>query len=1047
MRRREEFFNRLTGTFAVICIDKPDGIQAPEKATKVKIYDEDLILRQSAANIPVRNKLTDLAYVLFTSGSTGFPKGAMLRHDGVINHIFAEFGLLGLGEGFRFLQSASVVSDISIWQLISPVLRGGATVIIDKADQLNFEMLVSILNRERVDLVEFTPLFVESFLDWLEVNGQTRALLHLKTIIVTGEEVPKKLVERWMAHFPSVSVVNAYGPCEASDDVTQQYLTPRIVAESDRLPIGSPIPNMNVVILDKHRQLAPFGAAGEIYIIGVGVGEGYLNDSDATTERFLPNPFTELDGPTMYRTGDLGSWREDGGLEYHGRMDGQVKVLGYRIEVPEIEAALKKIPKVKDAVIDVRKNNQAKVILVAFIVPDDMTTADSNAIKHALRQLLPPYMIPAYFVLLERLPMNLGGKIDRAAIGAISPRQDDQGDCTAVLSPAESKIVELFAEILEVKKSGAATDFFELGGDSIQAIKLLSRINKNFKRELELKDIFLFSTPRMLAQRIAETEEAEPVKIPEPADNVQYPITPGQKRIWLLSQLEQGLAYNVFQAYQVKGRLDKTALQAAVQAILDRWEILRTVFVFEENEIYQRVLPDMPAADVLTDVTGRNYSGGVGELLQQAYGHRFDLGKGPMLAVTVASRSEESHVFILNIHHIVCDGWSIDILFEELISCYHASLEGRQPELRPLPIQYKEFALLYQDRMREKEFERLREFWLRQLSVPVAPLQLPADFARPAVFSETGATRRFRISETDWTGIKKFCHTRRTTPFSFLLFIIQAYLARICQTNDVITGVPVTVRSDDMLQHQIGMFVNTIFIRTVLDPERSVLENFHTVAANFALAIEHQHYPFELLASVGDARRDRSRSPLFDVMVTLHDEKGGDMAAALSDGTVVERVEYDIPTSKFDLSFDFFDRGNSLEAAIEYRTDLFRAERIERMFLHVEAFIRDVLGSQNKPLRSVNFLPASERTKVKSFSAGPVGGLQPESFMEAFARNVNMTPRKTALVAGGISMTYGELSGEISALAKVLVSERGIRKGDVVGISVNRTKWMVIAPI
>jgi len=1041
----------------VLSLDElPAELRTAGQARGISCADATELVAAPVTNLPNQNQLDSWAYLLYTSGSTGLPKGAITRHDGALNHILAEFAALELADGFRFLQSASISSDISVWQILAPLLKGGAVVIIDKDDLLSYESLLGTLRDGAVTIAEFVPSYLLGLTEYLSTfYAVPAALPALRWMMMVGEEVPVKLVNQWLGLFPGCRVLNGYGPCEASDDITQYVIAEPLPAAVRKVPIGRPIANMNIVVVDRHGRLLPVGVAGELLVSGVGVGAGYFREPEKTAESFVPNRFAGTLGPTLYRTGDLARWLPDGNLEFLGRLDSQVKIRGYRVELGEIENRLRTCPAVQDAAVLI-KPYQGEKQPIAYIVPRQPEALATEAGRQQLRQQLQDFvadklaafMHPADYVLLPAFPLNLSDKVDRKAL----PEPGAAPDARPLLAPAnptEAGLLAIWQKVLDRPHISTDDNFFEIGGHSLKATRLTAHVNKTFDASISVRTIFAAPTIQQLSRQIlAGTGRYR--AIPVAPAQATYPLSHAQRRLWLVNQLaEDQYSYNMTAAYVIDGCLNPAALAQALRQLVARHEMLRTVFVTEAGEPRQRVLTPAEAAPALRYDDWRGQGLDRATALGQAqddFRTVFELDRGPLFQARLIQLGAEEFVFVLVLHHIIADGWSADILIGDLFEFYRAAQYGTAPTLKPLPVQYKDFAVWHNQELAGESAERHRAYWQGQFADEIPVLELPTDFARPAQRSQRGATVEVEVDAATVAALKQLSARHGGTLFMGLIASVKALLYRYTGQLDLVVGTVVSGREHSDLEDQIGFYVNTLALRTRFagtDSFAALLDHVKQVTLG---AFEHQTYPFDELVDDLSLARELSRSPLFDVLVVLQNNGSGDDGFTGLPELRVIGADVAQEYSKFDLTVEVWENaGGTLTVALEYSTDLFGPARISRMAGHYVRLLRAALADVHAPIQRLDYLSEAEKAELREL-AGPATPRPVAQTVPALFEQV--AAEYAAAVAVGDEtreLTYAQLNAQANQLAHCLRQQYDVQAESVVAILLGRRAEFVTA--
>ena len=990
----------------------------------------------------------DLAYVIYTSGSTGQPKGVMIEHRGMLNHMYAMVDEMGLDQESRIAQNASITFDISVWQLLNALILGGTTVVYRHETVLDVPLFIGRVAADRIRILQVVPSYLKAMLDTMD-EAEAYDLSALKYLLVTGETIGQPLLQRWFERFPDKKVVNAYGPAEASDDVTLYVMDK--APEGANVPVGKPIRNMKIYILDKSGKLCPVGIIGEIYVSGIGVGRAYLHQPEKSAQSFGVDPF-QPGNIRMYRTGDLGRWLDDGNIEFAGRKDDQVKVRGYRIELGEIESVLQAHPDVQSAVVIAPANKSGERTLVAYVT--GAISLDLSSIKTYLLGIIPAYMVPPHFMQLDRLPLTPNGKVDKKALPAVGEMEMISN--VAYQAPQNATQVHLAAiwsEVLGLDRVGINDDFFDLGGHSLKATRLTSQIHKVFNVKIGLKE--LFATPVLSAQALLIAQSKTNVFEALSAAPVQdsYVLSSSQRRLWVLSQFEEGsLAYNMPGVYFFEGQLDESALEWSFLALIARHEILRTSFREDEAlNIRQYIHPPSESGFNLkkSDLRASFLSTeDIHQLVREELMQVFDLAKGPLLRASLYRLEEQKWLFSYTMHHIISDGWSMGVLIAELLSLYNSRLRNTEHSYSPLKIQYKDYAVWQQAQLSGGSLALHKDYWLEQFSGPLPVLELPQDKLRPVQKTYDGAVLSRRLPATLNEAFKRLGQDQGCTLFMSLLSVVNTLLYRYSGQEDIIVGTPIAGREHIDLEEQIGFYVNTLALRSRFEGTGSFLDLLRKVREVTLGAYEHQVYPFDELVDELNLQRDMSRNSLFDVLIVLENaeitRKEGQKT--LDKMHIREYFDHQVIKSKFDLSFDFVESAEALDLTIEYNTSIYGKDMVEGMINHLEQLIKAVVAQPYLPLSELEYLSPEESVRLlQTFNSTKVPYATDQTVLHLFREQVGKTPDKNALVYGAEQFSYQVLDVLSNQFAHYLNAVYGVQKEDLVGMTLGRSHWMVAA--
>ncbi|WP_409182808.1 amino acid adenylation domain-containing protein [Amycolatopsis sp. VS8301801F10] len=897
---------------------------------------------------PVVGADDDVAYLIFTSGSTGRPKGAMVSRRGMVNHLLAKVEDLSLEPPDVLVQNAPLTFDVSVWQMLAPLLVGAQVRAVSRETAADPDALFGL----GMSVLEVVPSLLRAALDFWDA-GSPPDLTGLRWLVVTGEALPPDLCVRWFAYFPDIPMMNAYGPTECSDDVTHAVLSSVDDVPGLRVPIGLPVRNTRLYVLGDELRLVPPGAAGELYVGGLVVGRGYVGDPAKTGSVFVADPFGEP-GTRMYRTGDRVVCRADGALEFIERRDFQVKIRGHRIELGEIEAGLLAQESVTDAVVVVQGSDAANRHLVGYVAG----TARPEELQAQLAELLPAYMVPSAIVVLDRLPLTPHGKVDRKALPAPEHLmgQEKRGPRT----PVEEQLTRLYAEVLGVAETGIDDDFFALGGHSLLATALVSRIRSELNVELPLRDLFEARTVAALAGRLASAGQARAAfrKLDRPDP---LPLSYAQQRMWFLNRLEgEHGGYTIPLAVRLSGELDRSALAAAVDDLTARHEILRTVFPDTDGVPFQRVL-DAGAPLRLAPLPEDLAATLAGEVARG-----FDLSADlPLRSKLFGPDQNGDHVLLLVLHHIAGDAWSVDVLARDLATAYEARRSGKSPQWTELPAQYADYSVWQHsllDDPQDGESARLLKHWREALAGMPGELALPVDLPRRASASYHGGTIEFAVPSAVHRGLSRLAHEQGASLFMVVQAALATLLTRLGAGTDIPLGSLVAGRPDEAVHDLVGFFVNTLVLRTDTSGDPSFAELVARVRDADLAAYAHQELPFERLLEATQPARSMSRQPLFGVLLSFYDVPPSEVSL----GSLTARPELLAPTHKkfkFDLTFQLGqhkgERG--LEGTLEYNADAFTAETAHLLVDRLTLLLTAAAEAPGQPLSRIDLRTSAER--------------------------------------------------------------------------------------
>jgi len=1001
----------------------------------IEMIEFDLDSR-AADNPAVAVRPSNLAYVMYTSGSTGMPKGVMISH-GNIARLLLNVDYMQLDADVRFLHAAPVAFDASTLELWGPLLHGGSCVLLD-GEVPEAQQLASAIRDYKVDSAWLTSALFNTLVD--ESAG---SLIGFRQLAVGGEAVSPARVRRLYELDPEVRLINGYGPTE-STTFACCYPIPRDHDDPAGVPIGHAIGNTEAYVLDDHLQAVPIGVVGELYLGGKGLGRGYLDRPGLTAERFLPNPYRS--GERMYRTGDLCRYRGDGELAYVGRIDHQVKVRGFRIELGEVESKLLEQSGVQEAVALVLDGDLGQQ-LVAYVVRDGDT--GEAQLKQALQQSVPSYMVPLAIIELDGMPLTANGKLDREAL----PEPDWDRYRLEYVAPrdqTDQRLVDLFQGLLPVERIGIDDNFFELGGHSLLATRLISQIRREFDVEVPLRDLFDRPTVRGLVQSVEGRRDELVLPPIEKIDRDRVlPLSYAQQRVWFIDQLEGGsIQYNMPLAFLLKGDFDRRAFTRAVGTIVQRHEVLRTNYAEDSGKAHQVIHDsvELPVDHLDLSALGRNaQEEKVRRLGREEASQPFNLRLDPPLRLRLLRLAPDRHVVIGAMHHIASDGWSIGIFFHELSALYTAYEHGKADPLAPLPLQYADYAVWHRDWLQGETLRRELEYWRQQL-VGIPPVHnLPLDHPRPAEQSFTGRVLTQCLGATTSSAVERFCQQYEVTPFMFLQTAFAVLLSRYGNETDIVMGTPIAGRAHGDTERMIGFFVNSLVLRTRIDEDKSFDSLLGANKQMVLDAFTHQHIPFEMLVDSLKPERTLSYSPLYQISFSLQTDNGGSFDIP---GLSLSPLELGGATSiKFDLQLVVNQAPQNQQLIWTYNPDLFDRDTISRLSDGLVLLVQQVVSAPQTRLSQLDVIDDAERQRLLTESKGPVTPYPQDRYLHQWiAGELLSTPGAIALKSDDEELSYGELDRRANQLAHFL-RERGVEPGARVAIFLDRCCDLFVAQL
>ena len=943
----------------IICVDEWDYPSIKDKI--VETYTPQHFQVLPTDNLELNITGVEPAYTIYTSGSTGLPKGTIITHGGAINHIYAQYEALNLTTDLNFLQSAPASSDISVWQFLAPILIGGKTVIVDKETVCDPEQLFRVIQQSQITLIELVPTVLRGLINYLSGLSVTARIPYLQWMMVTGESVSVDLINSWLKLYPTIPIVNAYGPSEAADDITQAIIAKPLPANRSTVSIGKPLANLNLYILNSNLQLLPIGVPGEICVSGYGVGLGYWQNQEKTAASFIANPFPENAKPLpgvetdlLYKTGDLGRWLHDGSIEYLGRIDNQVKIRGFRIELGEIEAVIAKHPLIEDCVVICCQDSLGEKRLVAYYISQQQL--DSKQLRKFLKPKLPEYMIPGAWVQLDAFPLTPNGKCDR---NSLPIPEFETTDYIAPRNSIEEILVKIWQQVLNLEQVGINDNFFELGGHSLLATQVVSKIRQSLAVELPLRCLFEYPTVAELAEGLENSVAAEIVPIKPVPRDIDLPLSFAQQRLWFLAQLEpDSPAYNGSSILELEGKLNLKALSDSINQIVRRHEVLRTSFAVVDGQPRQKIADELKIDLTPIDLQGLSPNQQKLEVAKLANHNEgvFDLTQAPLFRLTLLQLGTNKHLLLITMHHIISDAWSTGVFIEELSQLYTAFTRNQLNPLPELPIQYADFAVWQRQLLQGELLESQLGYWQRQLSqLPV--LNLPT-CPREEVTTNPSASETFVIPADLSQAVHLLSRQAGVSLFMTMLAVLQVLLQRYSSQDDIVVGTDVANRNRGEIEPLIGFFVNLLVLRTDLSGNPSFTELLQRVRQVTLAAYAHQDLPFDRLVKALQPQRYLSRTPpLFQVLLVLQNTP--QKAFELPELSL-KLLEVEDTTARFDLALFLKETEAGIEGEWQYNADLFNPTTINNFSTHLQNLLYSIIESPDARINTLKMLSDRE---------------------------------------------------------------------------------------
>ena len=995
----------------------------------IKIVGIEKILEtseESVDNLNIKYSPDRQMYLIYTSGSTGSPKGATVRSDSFTNLIHWFTGEFEISEGDNVLLIAPVGFDLAQKNLYASLIKGGKLIVLPEKIY-SYRNVLTLMDRQKVTIVNCTPSAFQLLID---TTSDYRELRHLKWVFLGGEPINIPKLSSWInSPYYKAEIVNTYGPTECTDIATYYRIPNERINTMEVVPIGKPIDNVKLYIVNKDYKLLTVGQPGELCIAGDSLGTGYINKPELTEERFVPNPFEP--GTRMYRTGDLVRWLPDGNVEFLGRIDHQVKIRGFRIELGEIENQLLSHGNVKEAVVVARGEGGSKYLCAYIVGNRELTVAE---LRESLSKVLPDYMIPSYFVQLDRFPLTPNGKVDRKVLPEPDGSMKTGTEYEAPRNGIEEKLVKIWEEVLGVEKIGINDNFFTLGGHSLKAIKMAAIVQRDLMAEISVDEIFKNPTVRELGEYVGNTGEAVYSSIEAVEERELYEVSSAQKRLFALNQFsKEEINYNVPYILVFEGRLERNKLEESFEKLVQRHEAFRTSFELEEGEIKQRI-----HKSVEFKVEYEEISTDAEAIIQSEvdkFVKPFDLSKAPLLRVKLIQLAAEKHILMFDMHHIITDGTSMSIIMEEFTKLYKGE------SLEALRVQYKDYSA-WENKMQASEaMKKHEEYWTRMFSDEIPVLNLPTDYPRPGFQSFEGESIEFGLDKHVTEKLKKVGKDNGATLYMTLLSAYNVLLSKYSGQEDIVVGSPIAGRPHADLYTMVGMYVNTLAMRNYPGRTKTFNGFLQEVKKNAVSAYENQAYQFDKLVEKLDIRRDLSRNALFDTMFVLQNTENKEIQL---DNARIQQLQFERGVSKFDMTLFAEEKGEEIKFEVEYCTRLFKRETMERMIGHFKNIVKSVAENPEIKLCEIDMLSEEEKREILvEFNNTKAQYPKDKTICEAFEEQVKKTPDNIAVVYEDKKLTYRELNEKANQLAGVLRG-KGVKADTIVAIMVERSLELMV---
>ncbi|WP_054912993.1 non-ribosomal peptide synthetase [Pseudomonas sp. NBRC 111127] len=990
--------------------------------------------RQPSTNPAAVQAGGSTAYVMYTSGTTGTPKGVCVPHRGIARLVLHN-GYVELLASDRFAFVSNPAFDASTFEVWGALLNGGQVRVIDHATLIDPARFATALLEQQVSVLFLTTALFNQYVQWVPA-----ALARLRVLLCGGERAEPAAFRALLQQAPRLRLFNAYGPTETTTFAVTCEVS-GLAEDAAQVPIGRPIGNTQVYVLDAWQRLVPEGVVGELYIGGDGVALGYLNRAELTAQRFIDDPFSTQAGGRLYRTGDLVRWRGDGQLEYQGRNDDQVKIRGFRIELGEIEQQLALAPGIGEFVVMAVADASGPLRLVAWYTRQ-AASLDALQLRGYLRGRLPEYMVPSAFVALARLPLNANGKVDRRALPAPGPQDFAVAAFEAPEGEREQALAALWSELLEVQPIGRQDRFFELGGHSLLAMRMLAQVRQRLGHELTLADLFADDSLAAVATCLTREGQALPAITPAPRTG-RLPLSFAQQRLWFLAQLQEAsAAYHIPIALRLQGPLQRAALERTLHRLIERHESLRCHFVAEDGEPHVRLASDSRGFSLgWQDCPGLDPVA-LAALLREDAGQAFALAYDLPIRGRLLRLGQDHHVLLLTLHHLVADGWSLGVLVRELGALYQAFSTGQPDPLPALPVQYLDYAVWQRQWLSGTALQQQADYWAAQLSGAPVLVSLPWDRPRPERQQYAGDSVELCLDPRLSSELKALCRRHAVTPYMLFLAAWGVLLARLAGQDEVVIGSPVANRQQAEVDGLIGMFVNTLALRLDVSGAPDVATLLARVKAVVLAGQAHQDLPFEQVVERLRPRRSLSHTPLYQVSLDW-DGNPGREALQLAD-LAVTALGGPASVAKVDLSLSLGERGDGFAGGIVYATALFERATVARFAGYFEQLLWAFVASDRAIAAHAPLLDAHERKRLLlDFNDTAVAYDLKQTLHGLIEAQVRRTPEAVAVRAEEGELSYSQLNQQANRLAHHLIG-LGVKPDDRVAICVERGLSMVV---
>ncbi|WP_246258378.1 non-ribosomal peptide synthetase [Kroppenstedtia pulmonis] len=994
-------------------------------------------------NVDVNVTPADLVSVYYTSGTTGMPKCVANIHRGYVNKMLAMQRAYKLEKGETLLQKASIAFDDSSVEIFWPLISGGRVALMEPGLHRDPRAIVKSLIHYKVTYMYVVSSMLSRILDEIQ-EGEYEQLIGLKGVFAGADPLTSDIVGRFFKKMPG-ELYNTWGSTEVSIDATIHTCTPEDLHDDGIISIGKPFDNVNVYILDDHMQPVPEGEIGDLYVAGAGVSRGYLNQDERNAAVFSQNPFRE---GRMYKTGDRGYYRPDGSIKFLGRTDNQVKIRGIRIELEEIENVLRKELKVKEAIVLLREDMPGLQRIVAYVVLRSGEELTTSQLKMKMKTYLPQYMMPHFIIFIDEMPLNQNNKIDKKALPIPSVmRPQVESEYVAPNNELERWLAGVFAEVLQIEKVGIKDDFFDLGGDSISATQVMTRIRVRLDQNASLELLFEQKTVARLADYFRDYQFTDEVKTIQQISRGQevYPASFAQERLWLLQELNRDHSvYNEPIAFKVEGSLDSKAFIQALQKVVERHEALRTSFKMEKEQLVQIIMDKIRLSIPVHDLTSMPIEE------REDYAHKemyedarkpFELHRAPLFRAMLFKLKDVEWILYMNMHHIVTDAWSFLVLLKELNILYDAFRNDKSCPLEPLPFQYLDFTSWQKDWLDSGEYNRQLDFWRAELEGMPTVLQLPTDYQRPSIVTYDGDKLYFSLDPSLVKGIKDLAKSNHASEYMVFLAAFNLLLHRYSGQKELLVGSPIANRNQKGLDDLIGFFVNTLVVKSIYQPGTSFTGYLNKIKERCFSIFSHQDLPFERLVNELQPERNLDYSPLVQAMFAFQNKMEESLDLS---GLNVEPINLNNHTAKYDITlFLTGNLKNEYQGVLEFNSNLFKNSTIKRLIGNFVTLLEQIILDPHKEVSSYTIVSPAELDEIMKINDTNYP-LEMYCLHELFERQAQLTPDHIAVVHGEESLTYGELEALSNQLAHYLISEKEVEPNQIISICIERSVELVV---